>query len=104
MEMTNKNKEEIEKIEKGCRRCYNLGWENERICGEKGFLCPKCKTKLKATIKTSIEWCENEIEFLSSQYCQCGCCEDIIPNNPKFDERLEQLKTHLAWLKEQEKE
>lgn len=103
--MINKNKEEIEKIEKGCgvRRFKKGDGETIGECGENSYLCFICNRIKEKVIKTSTEWCKDEIELISSQYCQCGCCENVIPNNPKFDKKLEQLKTHLTWLKEKEK-
>ena len=44
---------------------YNLGWDNETICGEKGFLCPTCKAKLegyKLAQKEILEKIEEKIK------------------------------------------
>lgn len=107
--MINKNEEEIEKILK----------DLEKVSGEwLEDLEDEIKTKLQERIKTSILWCEDEIEFIENHvyydnepcrfdhhgYCQdhhtCGddkCSNEIILN------RLQQLQSHLNWLKEQEK-
>jgi len=121
--MINKNKETIEKIEKGCGAWSQgvvKGLSVQMQCGNTGFkdklaLCEICRAELKATIKTSIEWCEDEIEFLNSK--ENGLLKFILWHNqrsllpydwfdyehPRILKRLEQLTTHLKWLKEQEK-
>jgi len=100
MEITNKNKEEIEK-----------GYEKEEIdkiyCEDRMsiysqlWLCPTCKRIRQERIKTSIQWCEDEIEFLER------LDKHLIDEYPRsyaswIYNRLQQLQTHLIWLKEQE--
>jgi len=109
MEAINKNKEEIEKILKGCgvwSQGNIKGLTIQMQCGDDRFkdkigLCEVCRAELKATIKTSIEWCEDEIKFLNERKKAYNDDERFMFSN--FGERLEQLQTHLNWLKEQEK-
>lgn len=104
--MINKNKEEIEKIEKGCKS-IEWGCLPER-------LCPYCQRAKQERIKTSILWCEDEIEFLEQiDLRDCDSIEVIDErySNERSDvdetwldeylrKRLEQLQSHLKWLKE----
>lgn len=134
--MINKNKEEIEMIEKEieklelpdleetakywrCKKCGNKyqdeGDALEHECSWIWEELIKLKSKLQERIKTSIEWCEDEIEFIENHvhhddepcnfdhhgYCQdhhtCGddkCSNEIILN------KLQQLQSHLKWLKQ----
>jgi hypothetical protein len=72
------------------------------------------KERLEATIKTSIEWCEDEIEFLEHDCRICVKCFTIPYGDGnchcgknewdyKIEDKIKQLQTHLNWLKEQEK-
>ena len=117
--MINKNKETIEKMEEEIDKLtYHKNHETCpecNLCGTCEILLKPLKTQLKATIKTSIEWCEDEIEFLNSK--ENGLLKFILWHNqrsllpydwfdyehPRILKRLEQLTTHLKWLKEQEK-
>ena len=105
--ITEKNKEEIEKILKDIENvCFGI----ERV---------HLIASRNATIKTSIQWCEDEIE-------KCNTILTALNNTASYPEfkifkeykgvkiyldslirttfDIEQLQTHLTWLKEQEKE
>jgi len=98
----NKNKEEIEKILKGCGEEFLLKTTDNDvscICGNYYMssikLCPTCERAKQERIKTSILWCEDEIEFLNRKKGKWVL--DYDESN-----RIKQLQTHLKWLKEQE--
>jgi len=91
--MINKNKETIEKIEKEIEECF----KDETNNPETNELYLNLLTELKATIKTSIEWCEDEIEFLKSEFFGYPTLEERFIRI-KIRERLENLKSHLKWL------
>ena len=108
--MINKNKEEIERIKKGCGNKWNDEDGDYSECGEEDYeLCPSCKSKLQERIKTSIEWCEDEIEFLlnldekMTNFENKGFCD----NEDEFDSilgiigtKINDFEDHLKWLKE----
>jgi len=94
MEAINKNKEEIEKILKGCG-CIEWGCLPE-------CLCPYCERTKQERISTSILWCEDEIEFLKGLEWECDYTFYGKPD--KIEERKEQLQNHLNWLKQKQEE
>ena len=100
--MINKNKEEIEKIKKGCNKYYATNGQGIKYyCGKKiNILCPVCKKIKQERIKTSIPWCEDEIE--DWKWISLTANELRIKNYGT--KKLQQLQTHLTYLKEQEKE
>ena len=106
--MINKNKEEIEKILKKIeKRAKFLTFHNKsiqrqmRMCD---FELRDLMLQLQERIKTSIEWCEDEIEFLEN------LTMPLINNSmdskinqrfyKEFEEKKEQLQSHLKWLKQ----
>lgn len=76
--MINKNKEEIEKI-KDLIKSFKEG----------NIDTYALRKELKATIKTSIQWCEWILNYFDEN------------EEPKI---YEQLQIHLTWLKEKLKE
>ena len=100
IKMITKNKETIEKLQEGCFSEFSYdSYDSYDIC-QKGGLCPRCEGKIEATIKTSIEWCEDEIDFLNLKKIQIvGKTKDI---EFEIRKRLQQLTFHLKWLKQQE--
>lgn len=84
--MITKNKETIEKLQKKVDRA------KECNCSSYPF-----ELELEATIKTSIEWCEDEISFLENDID--GLNSSLTDEAVK--DKLNQLKSHLKWLKEQ---
>lgn len=109
MEITTKNKEEIEKIKKGCN-CFirkmdvPSGDDGEFIdydihCGEHFVngtieLCPVCRRAKQERIKTSILFCET-IKEIVKKY-------EHLQLQPLVQE-LKEFEIHLTYLKEQEK-
>jgi hypothetical protein len=99
--MITKNKEEIEKIEnmflieKECK--YKNYYEEEQRISNLMNL----KSELKATIKTSIQWCEGVLNLFPA-------IEQILFTNKitffGLQKKKEQLQSHLEWLKQKEKE
>jgi hypothetical protein len=85
--MINQNKEEIEKMMRECRMPFD---KNKHI-----------QTALQERIKTSILWCEDEIEYLE-ELCSYAEDEDNMQLINTIEPKLEQLQIHLKWLKEQE--
>lgn len=101
--MINKNKEEIEKIEKEIKSVPKQG---ERIYF--GNI-----ERRKERIKTSILWCEaieDKLDKLNGEkgnlclYCDAKEYDGKIGIIHKDNCLILQLRTHLNWLKEQEKE
>lgn len=99
--MITKNKTEIEKILKEIEElkkddlsCQFTAQYDEEI--------ETLKKILQATIKTSIQWCEDEIEFLKVLDKHCRKKELLIIN--EVDDKLQHLQSHLKWLNEKEKE
>jgi len=105
--ITDKNKEEIEKISCGTELSqYCYCGRIEELTGAM-HLCPTCYKTKQATIKTSILWCEDEIEFLNSIFPGGKYeVEDklFLKCINRVESKIYQLQTHLTWLKEQEKE
>ncbi len=115
MEITEKNKQEIEKIEQGCGKRDSWLSQDIRNCGDefsdlnkvfRKYLCQNCKKKLESTIKTSIEWCEDEIEFINEVE---ESLDDIFRTKEYKGKTYGVLKlkknkitSHLKWLKENE--
>jgi len=121
MEITNKNKEEIEKILKeieenfqrrlkdyaqyekeGTLGVYNRSEEELRKWIKEEFSetiwYPILKNKLQERIKTSIQWCKDEIEFLECFELGSGSKAGL-----EIMKRKIQFRNHLTWLKEQER-
>jgi hypothetical protein len=97
MEALNKNKEEIEKMQKGCG--YLVSYSKSSECGKNGWICDECYIPLQERIKTSILWCEDEIEFINIIFKKIS----FLDETSLMDKKREKLQTHLTWLKEQEK-
>ena len=119
--MINKNKETIVKLQQGCGKEfeYTNDYSPHYInCGNKfantdKILGPTCQAKLQATIQTSIEWCEDEINILSkiqnitnNYHSQIPLIEigrenvlNDLDNEVGIDNYLKRLTTHLNWLK-----
>lgn len=102
MEMINKNKEEIEKNFKEIKDLYydskGCIFNDKDINEWKSPNYLILKDRLQERIKTSILWCEDEIEFLEERKKEYG--DEKVFMFSDFGERLQQLKTHLKWLKE----
>ena len=92
--MINKNKEQIEMIEELIGHNLKHGFQRG---SQVNMLLD---IELEATIKTSIDWCEDEIEFLDKilKTPMEPCKESIL-----ILKGINELQTHLTWLKEQEK-
>jgi len=113
--MINKNKETIVKLQQGCGKGFysNRGRAIEGQCGYDKRYCETCQAKLQATIQTSIEWCEDEINILSkiqnitnNYHSQIPLIEigrenvlNDLDNEVGIDNYLKRLTTHLNWLK-----
>lgn len=103
MEAINKNKEEIEKIDEEIVDCQKPIQE----C----IFCQIADGKKQERIKTSILWCEDEIERWTPYLNFMDISIKDEPKTFKIKMKLiqdgynylEQLQTHLTWLKEQEK-
>jgi len=97
--ITEKNKEEIERLEKEIKLLHN--YENGFYIQPEDYIRiqeiksinykGQLKSRYEATIETSIQWCEDEIEDNYKYY-------------KMYQEKILKLNEHLKWLKEQEKE
>lgn len=110
MDFINKNKEEIEKIR--CKEyCYCGQYDDST---QELHLCSSCQRVRQERIKTSILWCEDEIEHLIESIEQVISFVKL--NTPNIEDkyisvnclsnmtrRHNNLEAHLTWLKEQEK-
>ena len=105
METLNKNKEEIEKLYNEMKECEknwktpqdNMKWTKRNA---DWFMSRWCYFE---RIKTSILWCEDEIlslEYLSRQMISAN---NMKATRTEVEIILQQLQTHLIYLKEQEK-
>ncbi len=103
METLNKNKEEIEKIGCGIRRFDGGDGKTIGVCGDNNYLCLICRKAREERIKTSILWCEDEIDYLTKFV---NLCDYTCYSNGYLDPNLKikKFQTYLNWLKEQEKE
>jgi len=113
--MTNKNKQEIEKIEKEVEQ-KRIDRLKLREFGKEGQTLDRYNLEkldeeiLKATLKTSIAWCEDEIEKLTPYVDFMDVSNEDSENTGEIKckliaegyEYLEQLKSHLKWLKEKQ--
>jgi len=90
--MINKNKETIEKLQilinQGKDFCKRNNFNKKTY--EYLDLVIGRKVELKATIKTSIEWCEDEVKELKWFY----------KKGNRAERKLIELESHLKWLKE----
>jgi hypothetical protein len=99
--MINKNKEEIEKI-KDLIKSFKEG----------NIDTYALRKELKATIKTSIQWCEDEIELIENvidgiildDNIELDINEIHLKLKRNLKNKLSQLQIHLTWLKEKLKE
>jgi hypothetical protein len=108
--ITETNKKEIEELEKEIeKRKEYLETEikNSKIkrfpintLEDIDIILNKLISEYKATIKTSIQWCEDEIEDI--KWLKLTSNEERIKNFAS--KKYQQLTEHLIWLKEQEKE
>ena len=96
--MITKNKETIEKIEQEIEGCF----KDETNSPEINELYINLKTELKATIQTSIEWCEDEIEFLDAitKWRSWERMSEFAQENIR--NRIKGFQFHLKWLKEEQ--
>ena len=115
--MLNKNKKEIERIEIEIEKRKThieseIKWSKMKrypIQKVEDFDIKLMKLISNHTerIKTSILWCEDEIEFLNSIFPGGKYeVEDklFLKCINRVESKIYQLQTHLTWLKEQEKE
>jgi hypothetical protein len=125
--ITEKNKEEIEKIEQLLKKLEKLGTKKKgHVCGEdfeylefpsvnQARFHVQLQERRKATIKTSIEWCEDEIlkncheqNDLSyivgylSQSDNSSIVELIETRLENIKKDYKQLTIYLEWLKQKE--
>ena len=99
-EMITKNKETIVKLQQEIRDTIKFAHsclDAERV--ELAYLKRDLLlVELKATIQTSIEWCEDEIEFFKDNFYQRYNSHWTHEN---IENKFKELTTHLKWLKEQ---
>ncbi|MCF7861174.1 hypothetical protein K9M79_02925 [Candidatus Woesearchaeota archaeon] len=84
MEITEKNKQEIEEIDSSIAKFKEIGVGTEEL-----------KVERRAIIKTSIEWCESWIKSIVDLV---EIAKDDSKEMGWAFKTLRKLKTHLEWL------
>ena len=112
--MIDKNKEEIGKIDKEIEKlkpCVDFYGQTPTLTKdntEEFIKYCELKKARQERIKTSIQWCEDEIEFLKDKFIILNTSEndelDAGIVRDEIEERLQQLQNHLTYQKEQEAE